>query len=169
MGHSFGARLVSYALAGLPAGLTGAASPVKSLTLIQGAFSHFTFASTLPFDGSRGGELAGRGARVDGPLLATFTAADRAVGWWYPAASMLARQDNQAADDVTYQWGAMGHDGYQQTARPDRHARSRQRESRTISRRASSTSWTPTPSSTPINPRSAAPTATSATPRCCGP
>jgi hypothetical protein len=114
MGHSFGARLVSYALAGLPAALTGPASPVKSLTLIQGAFSHFTFAAALPFDGHRGGELATHSAKVDGPLLATFTAADRAVGWWYPAASFLAREDSQAAEDVTYRWGAMGHDGYQQ-------------------------------------------------------
>ena len=87
---------------------------MKSLTLIQGAFSHFTFASTLPFDGSRGGGLAGLGRRVDGPLVATFTSADRAVGWWYPTASMLARQDSQADDDVLYRWGAMGHDGYQQ-------------------------------------------------------
>jgi hypothetical protein len=115
MGHSFGARLVSYALAGLPGGATGASSPIKSLTLIQGAFSHFTFASSLPFDGGRAGALAGQGANVDGPLLATFTAADRAVGWWYPAASLLARQDNEAASDVTYRWGAMGHDGYQQS------------------------------------------------------
>ena len=114
IGHSFGARLVSYALSGLPGTATGAASPVKSLTLIQGAFSHFTFASTLPFDGSRGGGLAGLGRRVDGPLVATFTSADRAVGWWYPTASMLARQDSQADDDVLYRWGAMGHDGYQQ-------------------------------------------------------
>lgn len=78
IGHSFGARLVSYALAGLPA--TGT-SPVKSLTLIQGAFSHFAFAHSLPFDIDRHGGLSGLEARVDGPLLATFTAADRAVGW----------------------------------------------------------------------------------------
>lgn len=51
---------------------------------------------------------------MDGPLLATFTAADRAVGWWYPAASMLARQDSEAAADLVYRWGGMGHDGYQQ-------------------------------------------------------
>ncbi len=120
VGHSFGARLVSYALAGLPAASTGPASPVKSLTLIQGAFSHFTFASALPFDGGRAGELTGHGANVDGPLLATFTEADRAVGWWYPAASFLARQDNQAAADVNYRWGAMGHDGYQQAPEPTR-------------------------------------------------
>ena len=30
MGHSFGARLVSYALAGLPGNQTGAASPVDN-------------------------------------------------------------------------------------------------------------------------------------------
>jgi hypothetical protein len=115
IGHSFGARLVSYTLAGLPAGQTGPASPVKSLTLIQGAFSHFTFASSLIFDPTRAGGLAGDGSRVDGPLLATFSVADRAVGWWYPAASMLAGQDSESATDLVYRWGAMGHDGYQQT------------------------------------------------------
>jgi hypothetical protein len=114
MGHSFGARLVAYTLAGLPAAYTGQASPVKSLTLIQGAFSHFAFASSLPFDTGRSGALAGCRNRVNGPLLATFTAADRAVGWWYPAASMLARQDSEAAADLAYRWGGMGHDGYQQ-------------------------------------------------------
>ena len=118
MGHSFGARLVSYTLAGLPANRTGSASPVKSLTLIQGAFSHFTFASSLMFDPSRAGGLAGDVSRVDGPLLATFSAADRAVGWWYPAASMLAGQDSESAADLVYRWGGMGHDGYQQTPTP---------------------------------------------------
>jgi hypothetical protein len=117
IGHSFGCRLVAYALAGLPAGKTGPQSPVKSLTLIQGAFSHFTFASPLMFDPSRSGGLAGMGARVDGPLLATFTAADRALGWWYPTASLFADQDAQVAlgaHGLDYRWGAMGHDGYQQ-------------------------------------------------------
>jgi hypothetical protein len=118
MGHSFGARLVSYTLAGLPANRTGPASPVKSLTLIQGAFSHFTFASSLMFDPSRAGGLAADGSRVDGPLLATFSAADRAVGWWYPAASMLAGQDSESAADLVFRWGAMGHDGYQQNPTP---------------------------------------------------
>lgn len=114
IGHSFGARLVAYALAGMPDEFAGPASPVKSLTLIQGAFSHFAFAAPLPFDGNRFGALAGFANRVDGPLLATYSAADRAVGWWYPTASMLARQDNQAVDDLVYRWGALGHDGFQQ-------------------------------------------------------
>lgn len=119
IGHSFGARLVSYALAGLPGSPTHEASPVKSLTLIQGAFSHFTFATSLPFDSDRPGGLAGCEARVDGPLLATFSRADRAVGWWYPAASMLARQDAQGAEELVYRWGAMGHDGYQNNPAAD--------------------------------------------------
>jgi hypothetical protein len=118
MGHSFGARLVAYTLAGLPGNFTGTKSPVKSLTLIQGAFSHFAFASPLPIDASRSGALAGYGDRVDGPLLATFTGADRAVGWWYPTASMLAQQDSESATDLVYRWGAMGHDGYRQQPSP---------------------------------------------------
>ncbi len=116
MGHSFGARLVAYSLSGLPQAAIGANSPVKTLFLIQGAFSHFTFANPVPdFLVSGPGALSAFRGNVNGPLLATFSAADRACGWWYPAASMLAHQDAEAADDLTYQWGAMGHDGYQQS------------------------------------------------------
>ncbi|HMG64339.1 MAG TPA: hypothetical protein VK599_15450 [Streptosporangiaceae bacterium] len=113
IGHSFGARLVSFALTGLPATATGGATPVKSLTLIQGAFSHFSFARPTPCRAVPAGALAGVLDRVDGPLLSTFTAADRAVGWWYPAASMLAHEDAQSLSDLDYQWGGMGHDGFQ--------------------------------------------------------
>jgi hypothetical protein len=120
MGHSFGARLVAYSLAGLRPDQTGAASPVKSLTLIQGAFSHFTFGAPLMVDPTRSGALAGDGDRVNGPLLATFSSADRAVGWWYPAASTVAKQNSESATDLVYRWGAMGHDGYQQNPSPAR-------------------------------------------------
>ncbi len=109
IGHSFGARVVSFALAGLPDG----PSPVKSLLLLQGAFSHFTFADQLPFDTSRGGELRGMASRVDGPLLATFTAFDTAVGRAYPIAAELARQDASAVANQASRWGAMGNDGAQ--------------------------------------------------------
>ena len=116
MGHSFGARLVAYSLSGLPPTVTRANSPVGTLLLIQGAFSHFAFANPVPDVLVSGpGALSAFSGNVNGPLLATFTAADRACGWWYPAASMLAHQDTESADDLTYQWGAMGHDGYQQS------------------------------------------------------
>jgi hypothetical protein len=113
LGHSFGARLVAYALSGLGPGLVGQSSPVKSLTLIQGAFSHYAFTEALPFDASRVGALAGYRDRVDGPLLSTFSGRDRAVGWWYPLASMLSRQDASSQQELLHRWGAMGADGYQ--------------------------------------------------------
>jgi pimeloyl-ACP methyl ester carboxylesterase len=118
-GHSFGARLVSYALTGLPDTAVGAASPVKSLTLVQGAFSHFAFADPTPCKAVKAGALAGMLDRVDGPLVATFSSADRAVGWWYPTASMLAHQNAESVNDLTYQWGGMGHDGFQQSPAAD--------------------------------------------------
>jgi pimeloyl-ACP methyl ester carboxylesterase len=116
MGHSFGARLVSFALSGLPPAATGANSPVRSLLLIQGAFSHYSFANPVPnFLVTGPGALSAFAGNINGPLLATFSAADRACGWWYPAASMLAHQDAESVDDLATQCGAMGHDGYQQS------------------------------------------------------
>ena len=110
IGHSFGARLISFALKALPPAPT---TPVKSLLLIQAACSHFSFAPVLPFDPRRSGVLASVADRVDGPLLATFSAADRAIGWWYPGANMLARRDNEALEDVGFRWGGLGYDGFQ--------------------------------------------------------
>src|SRR5829696_361934 len=109
IGHSFGARLVSFALAGLPAG----GSPVKSLYLLQGAFSHFAFADALPMDRSRGGALKGMAARVDGPLVASFSVHDTAVGKLYPLASLSSRDDAAGLEDQLFRWGGIGHDGAQ--------------------------------------------------------
>ena len=113
VGHSFGARLVSNALAGLPADLTP--SPVKSVTLLQGAFSHFAFAPSLPQAAARHGALAGMLSRIDGPLTVCFSVHDDAVGRFYPLASIAARDDTSAAEDRLYRWGGMGHDGAQAT------------------------------------------------------
>lgn len=111
MGHSFGARLVSFALSGIT---SAEASPVASLCLIQGAFSHWSFAPlhSMPF--GTAGALSQYADRVHGPLVATFSEHDWAVGRWYPQASFLARQDNEAPDpDQPDQWGGMGSDGFQ--------------------------------------------------------
>jgi hypothetical protein len=115
IGHSFGARLVSYTLAGLSDSMIGSESPVKTLYLLQGAFSHFAFAPKLPFDWNRSGDLHGMAARVDGPLMATFSRKDTAVGVAYPAASVLAGADASDAEDVMYQWEGMGCDGAQES------------------------------------------------------
>ena len=113
LGHSFGARLVSFSLSGLPQTAAGATSPVKSLFLLQGAFSHYAFAERLPHDASRSGALRGMTDRVDGPLMTTHSLKDLAVGLSYPVASFLNQDDAAAAIDQSIRWGAMGHDGAQ--------------------------------------------------------
>jgi hypothetical protein len=116
IGHSFGARLVAHALVGLRDGAVPDPSPVKSVMFLQGAFSHFAFspAITLAAQPGTAGPLEQFAARVDGPLLATFTSADRALGEWYPMATMLQHEDLALFDHPAYRWGAMGHDGFQQ-------------------------------------------------------
>ncbi len=110
IGHSFGARLVSFSLAGLKPAPPFA---VESVVLLQGAFSHFAFAPALPQDPSRAGALAGMSSRVNGPLCVTHSLKDTAVGTAYPLASIAAREDSAALSDEMFRWGAMGHDGAQ--------------------------------------------------------
>jgi hypothetical protein len=113
IGHSFGARLVSFSLKGLPGNLAGPTSPVKSLTLLQGAFSHFAFADSLPQDTRRGGALQGMASRVDGPIVVTHSKYDLAVCERYPQASIISGDDTAAFEDIKYRFGAMGADGAQ--------------------------------------------------------
>lgn len=104
VGHSFGARLVSFALDGIA---ERNPSPVKSVTLLQGAFSRFTFTTGLPFrDGN--GALAGRLARIDGPMAVCFSSHDRALSTFYPLASLSAGDDAAGVDDPMARWRAMG-------------------------------------------------------------
>lgn len=110
-GHSFGARLVSFALRGLPKGVR----TVKSVTLLQGAFSHYAFADTLPHDARAGGALKGRQNRIDGPLVCCYSQYDGALGTFYPLASRMAgdSQGVLAVKALGPKWGALGHDGVQ--------------------------------------------------------
>lgn len=110
VGHSFGARVVSYALAGMS---DVQPSPVKAVTLLQGAYSRFTFTERLPFrKGS--GELVGMLSRIDGPLTVCFSSHDRALGTFYPLASAAAGEDAAGAEDPLFRWRAMGsHGAYQ--------------------------------------------------------
>jgi len=108
VGHSQGARLVAFALRGLPDG----ARNVKSLTLIQGAFSHYAFASSLPHALHSAGALRAMQHRVDGPVVACYSRHDSALGVMYPLASRLAG-DSRSAAGLDKRWWAMGHDGIQ--------------------------------------------------------
>ncbi|WOX25303.1 alpha/beta hydrolase [Streptomyces solicathayae] len=108
VGHSMGARLVSFALRGLPSGTRN----VKSVTLLQGAFSHYAFASSLPHDRDASGALRDMQRRVDGPVVACYSRHDSALGVIYPLASRLARDDSQVVG-LDRRWWAIGHDGIQ--------------------------------------------------------
>ncbi|MFF3449773.1 serine-threonine protein kinase [Streptomyces sp. NPDC002667] len=115
VGHSFGGRLVSFALRGLPPGV----HTVKSVTLLQGAFSHYAFSPRLPHDPRASGVLDGQYHRIDGPLVCCYSHFDSALGTIYPLASRMAGDDRSVVADfgiggmLGAQWGAMGHDGVQ--------------------------------------------------------
>lgn len=106
VGHSFGARVVSFSLRAVP----DAARHVKSLTLLQGAFSHYAFSERLPHDRRRGGSLGGLQRRVDGPVVACHSAHDSALRVFYPLASRMAG-DSAGLLGFDERWGAVGHDG----------------------------------------------------------
>jgi hypothetical protein len=112
-GHSFGARLVTAAVAGA-AGSTPL--PVNSLTLLQAAFSHYAFA--VSYDGMHDGfyrRVETDPVRVRGVTAITFTAKDKAVGLAYPLASRIARQIAAALGDANDPYGGLGRNGAQKT------------------------------------------------------
>ncbi|MEN4478740.1 serine-threonine protein kinase [Mycolicibacterium cosmeticum] len=111
VGHSFGARVVSFALAGLA---ESTPSAVKSVTLLQGAYSRFAFCHDLPFGGH--GALDGKLARIDGPLTVCFSSHDRALSLFYPLASAAAGDATAGVEDPLARFRAMGQLGAFNTA-----------------------------------------------------
>lgn len=103
VGHSFGGRVVSFALAGMR---ESAPSPVKSVTLLQGAYSRFAFGHSLPFGGN--GALDGMLVRIDGPLTVCFSSHDRALSLFYPLASAAAGDATAGVEDPLARFRAMG-------------------------------------------------------------
>lgn len=104
-GHSFGARVVS-------AAATSTSAPVASLTLLQGAFSHYGFTRNFAGSGKDGAFVtAVSGGHVAGPLVITHTHNDRAVGLAYAIASRLARQTGAAVGDAGDLYGGIGANG----------------------------------------------------------
>lgn len=113
VGHSFGGRLVAAAARG-PDGEQ--AVPVKSMSLLQAAFSHNGFATK--FDGKRDGyfrRVIGDRS-VSGPIIITHTVNDKAVGTAYPLASRVNRDDAAALGDKDDVFGGIGRNGAQHTA-----------------------------------------------------
>ncbi|MBX7452245.1 alpha/beta hydrolase [Mycolicibacterium sp. 3033] len=105
IGHSFGGRVVSFALAGMP---PSDPSPVKSVTLLEGAFSRFAFTDPLPWPPGERGALAGMLTRIDGPLTVCFSSHDTALSLSYPLASLASGDDRAAAEDPLFRFRAIG-------------------------------------------------------------
>lgn len=103
IGHSFGGRVVTAAAA------NSSTDKIRSMTLLQAAFSHNGFSQTM-----RGffRSVVDR-QRVQGPILVTHTKNDKAVGAAYPIASRLAGQIASALGDENDKYGGIGRNGAQ--------------------------------------------------------
>ncbi|MGI4873123.1 MAG: hypothetical protein ACRYFX_18340 [Janthinobacterium lividum] len=113
VGHSFGCRLLSAAVAGAD---SSSSVKVDSMTLLQGAFSHYGFSDNYDESGDAGFFRRVLGDHlVTGPLVVSHTRNDRAVGLLYPLASRLAGQVAQAIGDANDQYGGLGSNGAQKT------------------------------------------------------
>jgi serine protease AprX len=113
IGHSFGARLVT-AVAQGPDG--GAPLPVRSLTLLQAAFSHGGFSDNFDSKGHAGGfrGVIAQG-RIQGPIVITYTGNDKVVGLAYPLACRLAGDDAAGYGGPDDLFGGLGRNGAQHT------------------------------------------------------
>jgi hypothetical protein len=104
IGHSFGGRVVTAAAA------NSTTSRIRSMTLLQAAFSHNGFSK------KRNGFFRSvvEQKRVNGPILITHSILDRAVGTAYPLASRINQDDRLALGDKNDRFGAIGRNGAQE-------------------------------------------------------
>jgi len=109
-GHSFGGRVVISALAARPVAAQPA-SGVRSVTLLQAAFSHNGIG--VKYDSQHDGFFRGvfEGNRLYGPIVITHTEKDFAVGLAYPIASRLRNQVASGIGDAKDPYGAIGRNG----------------------------------------------------------
>jgi hypothetical protein len=105
IGHSFGARVVTAAADG-PVAISPA-----SLSLLQGAFSHNGFSEK--FDGTTNGFFRNviAKSKVNGPIFATHTVNDKAVGIAYALASRFSNDNASDFGDASDVFGGIGRNG----------------------------------------------------------
>ena len=89
---------------------------VHSLSLLQGAFSHYSFSDKYD-DSNKPGfyRTLISESRVSGPMIITHTRADNAVGLAYAIASRAAGQIAAAVGDKNDPYGGLGSNGAQKT------------------------------------------------------
>ena len=112
-GHSLGARLVTACAKSLA---TDPRVPINTLSLLQGAFSHYGFSANNGF-GAPGffRAVVERGV-VDGPIIATHSSRDSVVGYAYAISARAAGDNAKAVGDSSDQYGGIGRNGAQRTA-----------------------------------------------------
>ena len=108
-GHSFGAARGAAAPAG------DDVLPIGSVSLLQAAFSHYSFADNWEAgkDGTFRSVLLTH--RISGPMIITYTKNDKAVGVAYAIASRVAGQVASAVGDKDDKYGGLGRNGAQKT------------------------------------------------------
>jgi hypothetical protein len=104
IGHSFGGRIVTAAAA------NSTTPRIRSMTLLQAAFSHNGFSKKR--DGFFRSVVEQK--RVNGPILITHSILDMAVGIAYPLASRINQDDRLALGDRNDRFGAIGRNGAQE-------------------------------------------------------
>jgi len=106
VGHSFGGRVVTAAADSAAPG-----ARANTLTLLQAAYSHNGLAPK--FDGKNDGffrkVIADK--KVAGPIVATCTKNDKAVGIAYPLASRISGTNAAALGDANDPYGGIGRNG----------------------------------------------------------
>ncbi len=114
VGHSFGARLVTAAADAVPG-----AKSVGSLSLLQAAFSHNSFAKEWQPGRPGGFRRMVDEHRVSGSTIITHTRNDKAVGIAYAIASSIADQAASGLGDADSPFGGLGSNGAQHTPEAD--------------------------------------------------
>lgn len=113
VGHSFGGRLVTAAVAGPD---DSRVLKVASMSLLQAAFSHYGFSGDWDGAGAKGFfRRVVTANAVAGPVIITCTEMDRAVGAAYPIASLLANQVASGLGDKNSKYGGIGRNGAQKS------------------------------------------------------
>lgn len=103
LGHSFGGRAVT-------AAALATSAPISSVSLLQAAYSHYGMAQKWD-DVKANGVFWKVPAKVDGPVIVTFTKNDKAVGLAYPIASRIANQIGVGIGDANDKYGGIGRNG----------------------------------------------------------
>jgi hypothetical protein len=108
MGHSFGCIVMSAILRGPSIGNLRV-EPVHSLFLVQGALSLWSYCDSIPCAPARAGYFRSliANSRVAGPIIATFSEHDTAVGKYYPLGAGIRRQVAYALGELP-KYGGVG-------------------------------------------------------------